>query len=143
MAAKKLVTQVKLNLKGAEASPAPPVGTALGQHGVNIMDFVKAYNEKTAEMKGEVVPVVINIYEDRSFDFVTKRAPVSEMIKKELKLEKGSGTTPKDIVGTLSQSSLEKIATDKMEDLNTTDTEMAKNTVAGTARSMGVKVEEK
>jgi large subunit ribosomal protein L11 len=94
-------------------------------------------------MKGEVVPVVINIYEDRSFDFVTKRAPVSEMIKKELKIEKGSGTAPKDIVGTLSQSSLEKIATDKMEDLNTTDVKMAKNIVAGTARSMGVKVEEK
>lgn len=141
MAAKKLATQVKLNLKGAEASPAPPVGTALGQHGVNIMDFVKEYNERTSEMKGEVVPVVINIYEDRSFDFITKRAPVSEMIKKELKIEKGSGSTPKDIVGTLSQSSLEKIATDKMEDLNTTDVKMAKNIVTGTARSMGVKVE--
>lgn len=141
MAAKKLVTQVKLNLKGGEASPAPPVGTALGQHGVNIMDFVKAYNDQTSDKKGEVVPVVINIYEDRSFDFITKRAPVSEMIKKELKIKKGSGAAPREIVGTLSQTSLEKIAGDKMEDLNTNDVEMAKNIVAGTARSMGVKVE--
>lgn len=140
--AKKIKTVVKINLKAGEATPAPPVGTALGQHGVAIMDFVKAYNERTSEMKGEVVPAVITIYEDRSFNFEIKKAPVSSMIKKELGLEKGSGTTPREIVGTLSKSQLEKIAKEKMDDLNTKDIEAAKQTVAGTARSMGIKVEE-
>src|SRR3990167_95209 len=98
---KKIKTLVKINLKGGEATPAPPVGTALGQHGIAIMEFVKAYNDKTKDMKGEVVPAVITIYEDRSFDFVIKKAPVSDMIKKELDLEKGSGTTGRETVGTL------------------------------------------
>jgi large subunit ribosomal protein L11 len=142
MAAKKVLTTLKVNLKAGEASPAPPLGTALGPHGVNIMEFVKAYNDKTSEMRGQVVPAVITIYEDRSFSFEIKKAPVSDMIKKKLGLEKGSGATPRDIVGTLKQKDLEDIARDKMDDLNTEDTEAAKKIVAGTAKSMGVKVEE-
>ena len=140
--AKKIKTVVKINLKAGEATPAPPVGTALGQHGVAIMEFVKAYNERTAEMKGEVVPAVITIYEDRTFTFGIKKAPVSSMIKKELGLEKGSGTTPREIVGMLTKAQVEKIAKDKMDDLNTKDLEAAKRIVAGTARSMGITVEE-
>ena len=121
MAVKKVKTVVKVNLPAGEATPAPPLGPALGQHGVAIMDFVKAYNEKTAEMKGNIVPAVITIYEDRSFDFQIKKAPVSEMIKKELGIEKGSGATPKEIAGTLSKTQLEKIATEKLSHLNTQD----------------------
>ena len=139
MAGKAVKTVVKVNLKAGEASPAPQLGPILGQHGVNIMEFVKTYNDKTSDKKGEVIPAVITIYEDRSFDFVTKKAPVSEFIKKELKIEKGSGETPKEMVGELSDEQLEKIASEKMEDLNTTDIEAAKRIVAGTARSMGVK----
>lgn len=142
MATKKVKTVVKVNLPAGEATPAPPLGPALGQHGVAIMDFVKAYNEKTAEMKGNIVPAVITIYEDRSFDFQIKKAPVSEMIKKELGLEKGSGATPKEIAGTLTKIQLEKIAKEKLDDLNTQDLEAAKKIIAGTARSMGVTVEE-
>lgn len=141
MAAKKVKTTIKVNLPAGEASPAPPLGPALGQHGVAIMDFVRAYNEKTADMKGQIVPAVITIYEDRSFDFEIKKAPVSEMIKKALKLEKGSGETPRNIVGKLSQTDLEKIAKEKMDDLNTDDVEAAKRVVAGTAKSMGIEVE--
>ena len=139
--AKKVKTVVKINLKAGEATPAPPVGTALGQHGVAIMDFVKAYNDKTASLKGEVVPAVITIYEDRSFDFVTKKAPVADMIKKAIGLEKGSGKTPREMVGTLSKDQVRKIAEDKMDDLNTKDVEAAMKVVEGTSRSMGVKVE--
>jgi len=140
--AKKIKTVIKLNLKAGEATPAPPLGPALGQHGVAIMDFVKAYNEKTASMKGNIVPAVITVYEDRSFDFVIRLAPVAEMIKKELGLEKGSGTTPKEIVGTLTNAQLTKIAQEKMRDLNTKNLEAAKKIVAGTARSIGVKIEQ-
>jgi len=139
--AKKIKTVVKVNLKAAEASPAPPLGPILGQHGVAIMDFVKAYNDRTKDMKGDVVPAVITIYEDRSFDFEIKKAPVSEMIKKTLGLEKGAHTTPKEIVGTLTKAQVESIAKDKMDDLNTEDLEAAKKVVSGTARSMGVKTE--
>jgi len=141
--AKKVKTVVKINLKAGEATPAPPVGTALGQHGVAIMEFVKAYNEKTSEMKGEIVPAVITIYEDRTFTFEIKKAPVSSMIKKELGLEKGSGATPRELVGKLTIAQVEKIAKEKMDDLNTKDLEAAKRIVAGTARSMGITVEEK
>ena len=140
--AKKVKTVVKVNLPGGEATPAPPLGPALGQHGVAIMEFVKAYNARTAEMKGEIVPAVITIYEDRSFDFEIKKAPVAEMIKKALGLEKGSGTTPRDIVGTLTKAKVEEIAKGKLVDLNTDDLESAKKIVEGTAKSMGVKVEE-
>lgn len=140
--AKKIKTVVKVNLPAGEATPAPPLGPALGQHGVAIMEFVKQYNERTAEMKGNIVPAVITIYEDRSFEFVTKLAPVSEMIKKELGLEKGSGATPREIAGELTDAQLTKIAQEKIKDLNTDNIEAAKKIVAGTARSMGVKVEE-
>lgn len=139
--ARKVKVVVKINLKAGEATPAPPVGTALGQHGVAIMDFVKQYNDRTAKMKGEVVPAVITIYDDRTFDFVTKKAPVADMIKKTLGIEKGSGTMPKDMVGTLTKEQARKIAEDKLDDLNTKDIEAAVKIVEGTARSMGVKVE--
>ena len=139
--AKQVKTVVKLNLPAGEATPAPPVGTALGQHGVAIMDFVKAYNEKTADKKGNIVPVVITIYDDRTFDFITKTAPVSELIKKKINLDKGSGDVPRTIVGKLTDQQLTEIATEKMEDLNTKDIEMAKRIVAGTARSMGVEIQ--
>ena len=139
----KVKTIIKVNLKAGEATPAPPLGPALGQHGVAIMDFVKAYNDKTSSMKGEVVPAVITIYEDRSFEFITKKAPVSDMIKKKLGLEKGSGATPKEMVGSLNSAQLEEIAKEKMDDLNTEDLEAAKKIVSGTARSMGIKTEEK
>ncbi len=140
--AKKIKTVVKVNLPAGEATPAPPLGPALGQHGVAIMEFVKAYNEKTASMKGEIVPAVITIYEDRTFSFEIKKAPVSAMIKRELGLEKGSGTTPREMVGTLTSEQVRKIAEEKMVDLNTKDVEAAMKIVAGTARSMGVKIQE-
>lgn len=139
--AKKVKTVVKINLKAGEATPAPPVGTALGQHGVAIMDFVKAYNDKTKDMKGEVVPAVITIYEDRTFDFVTKKAPVADMIKKVLGLEKGSGNMPREMVGTLTKDQVREIAEEKLDDLNTKDPEKAMKVVEGTAKSMGIKVE--
>jgi len=140
--AKKIKTVVKVNLPAGEATPAPPLGPALGQHGVAIMEFVKQYNERTAEMKGNIVPAVITIYEDRSFEFVTKLAPVSEMIKKELGLEKGSGATPREIAGELTDAQLTKIAQEKIKDLNTDNIEDAKKIVAGTAKSMGVTIKE-
>lgn len=139
--AKKVKTVIKVNLKGGEASPAPPLGTALGPHGVAIMDFVKAYNEKTASQRGQVVPAVITIYEDRSFSFELKKAPVSEMIKKELGLDKGSSIPNRQIVGSLTKSQVEKIVQEKMPDLNCNSLESAVKIVEGTARSMGVKIE--
>lgn len=141
MAAKKIKTTVKVNLQAGSATPAPPLGPLLGQHGVAIMDFVKAYNDKTSSMRGNVVPAVITIYEDRSFDFELKLAPVSELIKKKIGIAKGSGTTPRAIAGTMTRQQLEEVATEKMKDLNTTNLEAAMKVVAGTARSMGVKTE--
>lgn len=137
--AKKVKTIVKINLQAGGASPAPPVGTALGQHGIQIMDFVNAYNTKTADMKGQMIPAVITIYEDRSFDFVLKKAPVAEFIRSELKIQKGSGEPNKKFVGELSDEQLTKIAEEKMDDLNALNVDAAKKIVAGTARSMGVK----
>jgi large subunit ribosomal protein L11 len=139
--AKKVKTVVKINLKAAEATPAPPVGTALGQHGVAIMDFVKQYNDKTKDMKGQIVPAVITIYEDRTFEFIIKKAPMSDMIKKALGIEKGSGKTPREPVGTLTKEQVRSIAEEKLVDLNTTNIESAMRIVEGTAKSMGVKVE--
>src|SRR3989344_2663714 len=139
--AKKLKTVVKINLKAAEATPAPPVGTALGQHGIAIMNFVKAYNDKTKDMKGQVVPAVITIYDDRSFDFIIKKAPVADMIKKVLGIEKGSGKTPRETAGVLNKEQARAIAEEKLVDLNTTDLDAATKIVEGTARSMGVTVE--
>lgn len=140
MAAKKVKTIVKLNLHGGSATPAPPVGTALGQHGVNIMEFVTQYNEATKDMRGQVVPALLTIYEDRTFTFVTKLAPVSDLIKQTLKLQKGASNVKKETAGTLSQAQLKEIAEKKMQDLNTDNLEAAMRVVAGTARSMGVKI---
>jgi len=126
---------------GGAANPAPPIGPALGQHGVNIMEFVNQYNKATADKKGQKVPAEITIYEDRTFTFILKLPPVSEMIKQELKLKAGSGVPNKTKVGKLSKAQLEKIAKEKMPDLNTTRLESAMRSVAGAARSMGVEVE--
>jgi len=139
--AKKVKTVIKVNLPAGEATPAPPLGPALGQHGVAIMEFVRQYNDRTCDMKGNIVPAVITIYEDRSFTFVIKKAPVSAMIKKELGLEKASGTAGREPIATLTPAQVEKIAKDKLDDLNTTNLEAAKKIIAGTARSMGIKVE--
>lgn len=139
--AKKVKTIVKLNLPAGEATPAPPVGPALGQHGIPIMDFIKEYNAKTAKQKGQIIPAVITVYEDRSFTFVTKLPPVAAMIKKTITLEKGSGKPNTEKVGKLSKAQIETIAKEKMADLNANDIEAAKKIVAGTARSMGVDVE--
>lgn len=141
MAAKKIKTMIKLNLPAGEATPAPPLGPTLAQHGIPIMDFVKSYNERTADQKGNIVPVVITIFQDKTFDFETKLAPVSEMIKKELNIDKGSGQTGKIQAGRLTREQVLKIAEKKLPDLNTTDIDAAAKIVAGTARSMGVKTE--
>jgi len=139
--AKKIKTVIKLNLPAGEATPAPPVGPVLGQHGVPIMDFIKEYNAKTAKLKGQVIPAVITVYEDRTFTFITKLPPVAEMIKKTLKLQKGSGKPNKEKVGKLTKAQVEAIAKEKLADLNTNDLEAARKIVAGTARSMGVDIE--
>ena len=141
MAAKKVKTIVKLNLPAGEATPAPPVGPALGQHGLPIMDFIRAYNERTASLKGNIIPAVITVYEDRTFSFITKLPPVSAMIKKRLNLTAASGKAGREIIATLSKAQVEEIAKEKMADLNTKDLEAAKRIVEGTARSMGIKVE--
>jgi len=138
---KKVKTTLKLNLPAGEATPAPPVGPALGQHGLNIMEFVKAYNDRTQDKKGEIIPAVITVYEDRTFSFITKLPPVAAMIKKELKLKKGSSQTGREEVGTLTPAQVEKIAQAKLPDLNTDDSDQAKRIVIGTAKSMGIKTE--
>ncbi len=139
--AKKVRAIVKLQIQAGKATPAPPVGPALGQHGVNIMGFVKEYNEKTAGQAGSVIPVEITIFEDRSFSFVLKTPPASDLIKKALDLEKGSGTAGKGSIGTLPRAKVREIAQTKMKDLNATTIEAAEKIVEGTARSMGVAVE--
>lgn len=141
MAKKKIKTVIKVFPMGGAATPAPPIGPALGQHGVNIMEFVNQYNKATQDKKGQKTPAEITIYEDRTFTFVIKLPPVSEMIKMELKLKVGSGAPNKTKVGKLSKAQLEKIAKDKMPDLNTTSLASAIKSIAGTARSMGVEVE--
>lgn len=141
MAAKPVKTQVKVVLPAGEATPGQPLGPILGQHGVPIMDFVKAYNERTADKKGQVLPAVITIYEDRSFDFEVKLPPASELIKKRAGIQKGSGVPNREKVGTLTDAALTEIATEKMADLNTTSVDAAKKIIAGSARSMGVKIE--
>ncbi len=136
--AKKIATTLKLNIPAGKANPAPPIGPALGQHGVAIMDFCKAYNEQTKKMQG-VIPAVITIYEDRTFTFELKKPPVSEMIKKELNLKMGSQAPGRETVATLKDAQIEKIAKEKLDDLNTTSLDSAKKIVSGTARSMGIK----
>jgi large subunit ribosomal protein L11 len=137
--AKKIKTLIKLNVPAGAATPAPPVGPALGQHGLPIMEFVKAFNDKTADQKGNLLPVVITVYEDRTFTFITKKPPVAEMIKKVMG-KPGSQKPGKEKAGSITRQQAEEIATNKMEDLNTTDLDMAVRVVAGTARSMGVEV---
>lgn len=139
--AKKVKTYIKLAIKGGEANPAPPVGPALGQHGLPIMDFVKAFNDKTADQKGTLLPVVISVYEDRTFSFIVKKPPMSELIKMALKVKSGSQKPGRESAGKLTKTQVEEIAKTKMDDLNTKDVEMASRVVEGTARSMGVQVE--
>lgn len=139
--AKKIKTLIKIALPAGSATPAPPVGTALGPHGLNIMEFVKAYNDKTADLKGNIIPVVITVFEDRTFTFITKKPPVAEMIKKALGKDKGGQKPGREKAGTLTMDQARKIAEDKLEDLNTEDIEMGAKIVAGTARSMGIAVE--
>lgn len=139
--AKKVKTIIKLNLPAGEATAGPPVGPALGQHGLPIMDFIKSYNEKTAELKGKIIPAVITVYEDRTFSYITKLPPVADLIKKTLGLEKGSGTTGREEAGVLTKEQVKQIAEEKMKDLNANDIDAAINIVKGTARSMGVRVE--
>lgn len=139
--AKKIKTLIKINLPAGAATPAPPVGTALGPHGLPIMEFVKAFNEKTANQKGTILPAVITVYEDRTFSFIVKKPPVAEMIKKAIGKEKGSQKAGKEIAGKLTYAQVEEIAKAKMDDLNTAEIETAMKIVAGTARSMGVETE--
>jgi large subunit ribosomal protein L11 len=138
--AKKVLTQIKLQAPAGQASPAPPVGPALGQHGVNIMEFVKAFNAQTQSEAGTVIPVVITVFEDRSFTFVTKSPPAAVLIKQALSLEKGASEPYREKVGTITQNQLRQIAERKMKDLNANDIEAAAKIIAGTARSMGVEV---
>jgi large subunit ribosomal protein L11 len=138
---KKVASLVKVQLPAGQATPAPPVGTALGPHGVNIMDFVKQYNAATEGQRGNIIPVEITIYEDRSFDFVTKTPPAPQLIKKAAGVDKGSSEPHKTKVGSISAAQVREIAQTKMPDLNATTIEAAEKIIAGTARSMGIKVE--
>ena len=140
MAKKKVVAVVKLQIRAGQATPAPPVGTALGQHGVNIMEFCRQYNEQTQQFSGQVIPVELTIYEDRSFTFITKQSPAAELIKQAAGIEKGSGEPNREKVATLTREQLRRIAERKMADLNANDVEAAMKIIAGTARSMGVEV---
>ncbi len=140
--AKKVVAVIKLQIEAGKANPAPPVGPALGQHGINIMAFCKDYNDRTASQAGSVVPVDISVYEDRSFTFVTKTPPAADLVKKALGIEKGSGAAGSEPVAvTLSRAKLNEIAQVKAKDLNATSIEAAERIVAGTARSMGIEIE--
>lgn len=139
--AKKIVKQIKIQATGGAATPAPPLGPVLGQAGINIGDFVKKFNDATQEMKGQVVPAVVTVYEDRSFTFILKTPPASQLILKALGQEKGSGKNLVSKVGKLKKAQLREIAEKKMPDLNANDVEAAMNIIAGTARSMGVEVE--
>jgi large subunit ribosomal protein L11 len=139
--AKKVKAIIKLQIQAGKATPAPPVGPALGQHGVNIMAFCKDYNEQTKNQSGSIVPVEITVFEDRSFIFVTKTPPASDLLKKALNIEKGSGTTGQQYVGTINKDKIYEIAKIKAKDLNATDVEATARIIEGTARSMGIKVE--
>lgn len=139
--AKKIVGVVKLQINAGKATPAPPVGPALGSYGINMMEFIKGYNERTAPMIGSIVPVEITIFDDRSFTFVTKTPPAADLLKKALKIDKGSGTPNKLKVATIKAAQLRAIAEQKMPDLNANDIEGAMKIIAGTARSMGIVVQ--
>jgi len=139
--AKKVVKQIKLQIPAGKATPAPPIGTVLGPAGINIGDFVNQFNEKTRELGGDIIPVLMNVYDDRSFDFIMKKPPASRLILKKLGKDKGSGKPHISKIGKLSKAQITEIAEEKMEDLNANDVEGAKKIIAGTARSMGVDVE--
>src|SRR5437870_13810575 len=139
--AKKVLTVIKLHIPGGQANPAPPVGPALGQHGVNIMEFCKAFNAQTAQAGGRITPVEITVFEDRSFTFITKTPPAAVLIKEALGIDKGSGEPNREKVGVLSAAQVRQIAERKMPDLNANDLDAASKIIAGTARSMGVDVE--
>ncbi|MGI6393951.1 MAG: 50S ribosomal protein L11 [bacterium] len=138
--AKKVLANIKLQIPAGQANPAPPVGPALGQHGVNIMEFCKSFNARTQEQKGYIIPVVITVYGDRSFSFITKTPPASQLLMKALNKSKGSGEPNKKKVGNLTWNQITEIAKVKLVDLNTTDLEAATQIIAGTARSMGINV---
>ena len=140
--AKTVKAKIKLQIPAGQANPAPPVGSALGQHGVAIQDFCNQFNERTKDQRGDIIPVEINVFEDRTFDFITKTPPTAELIKKELGLKKGSGVPNKEKVGNISDAQLAKVAKIKMPDLNANDLEAAKKSVAGTAKSMGLDMKE-
>jgi large subunit ribosomal protein L11 len=138
--AKKIKTQIKLQIPAGKANPAPPVGPALGQHGLNIAEFCAQFNDRTKEMFGNVIPVIITVYEDRTYSFILKTPPASELIKKAAGIEKGSGKPLQQKVGKITREQLKEIAMKKMPDLNTTDLEAAMKTIEGTARQMGVEI---
>ncbi len=138
--AKKEIAKIKLQIPAGSANPSPPVGPALGQHGVNIMEFCKAFNAKTQDQKGMIIPVIITVYQDRSFTFITKTPPASILLKKAAKVDKGSSEPKKDIVGKVTMKQVEEIAKIKMPDLNCSDIDAAMRTIIGTAKSMGIEV---
>lgn len=140
--AKEIKSIIKLHVTGGQANPAPPVGPALGQHGVNIMEFCKSFNEKTKDKQGMVLPVVITVYRDKSFTFITKSSPCSVLLKRACGIAKASGTPNKEKIGKVTKAQVKEIAETKMKDLNASDIESAMRTVKGTARSMGIEVEE-
>ncbi len=138
--AKEVITQIKLQIPAGKANPAPPVGPSLGQHGLNIMDFCKQFNAKTQKQEGSIIPVVITVYRDRSFTFITKTPPATDLLKKAVGIIKGSGVPQKDKVGAISRAQIQEISKQKMEDLNAVDMEGAMKIIEGTARSMGITV---
>ena len=138
--AKEVITQIKLQIPAGKANPAPPVGPSLGQHGLNIMDFCKQFNAKTQKQEGSIIPVVITVYRDRSFTFITKTPPATDLLKKAVGIIKGSGVPQKDKVGAISRAQVQEIAKQKMEDLNAVTIEGARKIIEGTARSMGITV---
>ena len=140
--AKKVMTVIRLQIPAGQASPAPPVGPALGQHGVNIMAFVKEYNERTSRQAGNIVPVAITVYADRSFVFETKSPPASDLLRKAASVEKGASATGAEVIGRVSRQAIRQIAETKLEDLNAVDVDGAMKIIEGTARSMGIVVEE-
>ena len=141
--AKKIIAVIKLQISAGQANPAPPVGPALGQHGINIMAFCKEYNERTSAQSGSIIPAEISVYDDRSFTFVTKTPPTTDLLKKALGMEKGSGTSGREKIGVLSRDKLAEIAQFKAKDLNATSIEAAERIIEGTARSMGIEIEQK
>jgi len=138
--AKKVLAQIKLQVEAGKANPSPPIGPALGQHGVNIMDFCKSFNAKTTDQEGMIIPVIITVFEDRSFTFITKTPPAAVLLKKAAKLAKGSGDPKRNKVATVTMAQVEEIAKTKMQDLNANDLEQACKIIMGTARSMGVEI---